>query len=250
MISAVILTKNAQKNLDRCLNSLRWCDEILIIDDSSTDATVEIAKKLGAKVFKHDLKGNFAAQHNFGLSQAKGDWVLFIDADEVISEKLASEIIGRIANTISELNGFYLKRLDYFWGRPLYHGETGQIRLLRLAKKNAGQWLRKVHETWDIEGPLGSLGEPLLHYPHPTINDFLSRINHWTDIDAQELPKEGKKFSWLRAIINPGGKFLQNYFLRFGFLDGWPGLISAFMMSLYSLTVRVKMFEHDLSQTS
>ncbi len=134
MISAVILTKNEEKNIQRCIKSLQWCEEIIIIDDYSIDNT--LSKVKGCKVFKRKLNGNFAAQRNFGLSKAKGDWVLFIDADEVVTKELQKEIVTRIK--YSERNGFYVKRKDIFLGRELNYGETGNTKLLRLSKRNSG----------------------------------------------------------------------------------------------------------------
>ncbi|MEK7565928.1 MAG: hypothetical protein AAB506_02700, partial [Patescibacteria group bacterium] len=130
-------------------------------------------------------------------------------------------------------------RRDVFWGKELKHGEAGSIKLLRLGKKDAGEWQRKVHEVWQINGPTKTLNNYLYHYPHPTISEFLSSINNYTDIDILEQ----KKFSYFRLIFNPPGKFIYNYFLKLGFLDGYPGLVYAFMMSFHSLLVRVKMWE-------
>lgn len=243
MISAVVLTKNEENNIARCLKSLSFCDEIIVVDDNSIDLTI---KKIGskAKIFKRNLDGDFAKQHNFAMEKAKGDWVLSLDADEVVSKKLAEEITEKTYR--GDYDGFMIKRRDFFWGRFLKFGETGNIRILRLAKKNVGSWTRKVHEVWEIQGKVGQLNNPILHYAHPSLFQFISSINHYTDLDIIELKKEGKSFSFFRLLANPIGKFIQNYFFRLGILDGSAGFVMAFMMSLYSLIVRVKLYENSI----
>lgn len=243
MISAVILTKNEEKNIERSLQSVSWCDEIIVIDDYSSDKTVEIAKKLGAKVYIRTLHQDFSAQRNFGLEKAKGDWVLFIDADEKIPSPLWYEIMSYTNNPFNEFTGFYIKRIDTMWGRELKYGETGNIKLLRLAKKGAGEWQGQVHETWKIKGKIITLNNALLHYPHETVEKFLKEINHYTDLRAEELFSKKKKVYWWSIILYPKAKFLLNYIIRRGFLDGQPGLVFALMMSFHSFLVRAKLWK-------
>jgi glycosyltransferase involved in cell wall biosynthesis len=239
-ISAVVLARNEEKNIEDCLKSLNWCDEVLVIDDHSSDSTVSIAKQLKARVLKRPLNGDFATQHNFGLSKAKGEWVLFVDADERVTSVLKKEILQSIK--VDEFKGFYLKRTDFFGGRQLKHGETAQVKLLRLGKRKAGRWHRKVHETWQIKGKIGVLDNPLLHYPHSTIADFLKGVNYYSTLHAQQFHSEKVKSGLFRIIFNPLGKFIHNYLLRLGFLDGTPGLIVAMMMSFHSFLARAKLY--------
>lgn len=239
------MTKNEEKNIVDCLESLKWCDEIVIIDDNSEDRTVEIAQKFGAKIFKHSLDDDFSKQRNFGLKKAKGDWILFIDADERIAEELKNEIENVISSQIllqQNLRGFYIRRTDILWGKKLKHGETGNIKLLRLAKKNFGKWEDKVHERWRVKGPVGELKNPLIHCPHQTISEYLTEINFYTDIRANELHKEGVRIYWMSIILYPAGKFMLNYFIKKGVLDGLPGLIVAILMSFHSFLVRGKLW--------
>lgn len=239
-ISAVIIARNEEKNIQECVESLQWCGEVLVIDDESVDKTSEIAKNLGAEVFKKALNNDFAAQRNFGLDKARGEWVLFVDADERVSPRLKKEILQSIK--VSDYDGFFLRRIDFFGGRQLRHGEIGKTRLLRLGKKKAGRFKRKVHETWEIKGQVGVLGEPLLHYPHQSVSEFLKRVNFYSTLHAQQFHSEKVKSGVFRIILNPLGKFIQNYFLRLGFLDGTPGLIVAVMMSFHSFLARAKLF--------
>lgn len=235
MISAVVLTKNEEKNIRECLESLKWCDEVVIIDDYSEDKTAEIAKSLGARVYKRKLDDNFAGQRNFGLKKAKGDWVLFIDADERIMPALRAEITQLLGNSVTKYDGFYLKRRDFMWGRELRYGETGDVKLLRLAKKDAGQWRRAVHETWEVkDDKVGELKNPLLHYPHQTLREFIADVDRMSTLHAQENQKEGKRSNLLKIIIFPKLKFFDNWILKLGFLDGTAGFVVALIMSLHS----------------
>lgn len=242
MLSAIILTRNEEQNIVDCIESVSFCDEIIVIDDYSQDRTVELSKREKAHVLKRALKGDFATQRNFGLDQAKGDWVLFIDADERISSALRNEITSLIINRSSLINGYSIKRRDNMWGRELRYGETGNIKLLRLAKKNAGRWEGKVHETWRINGEIEELQNSILHYPHPTVVEFLEEINFYTDLREEELYEKGTKSYWWSIILYPKTKFILNYFVKQGFRDGIPGLVFALLMSFHSFLVRGKLW--------
>lgn len=242
MISVVVLTKNEEKNITDCIETLSWCDEVIVVDDSSEDRTREIARNLGAKVFVRSLSNDFSAQRNYGLSKAKGEWFFFVDADERVTPSLRKEIIQSINNSINKFDGFYIKRRDFMWGKELRHGETGNTKLLRLGKRKAGEWEGKVHEEWRIKGKTVDLGAFLNHYPHQTISEFLREINYYTNLRAQELYDNGVKSNFLSIIIYAKGKFIQSYFLKLGFLDGVPGLIHAITMSFHSFLVRGKLW--------
>lgn len=242
MISVVVLTKNEEKNIVDCLESLTWCDEVIVIDDQSEDRTAEISQKLGAKVYKHNLNGDFSKQRNFGLEKARGEWILFIDADERISEQLKNEILYKTSIKNSKVSGYFLKRKDIMWGKELRHGETGNIKLLRMARKEEGEWEGKVHEEWKILGQVAELNNTIIHFPHQTVAEFLKEINFYTTIRVKELYAQGVKVHWLSIILYPKGKFLLNYFIKLGFLDGTAGLVFAILMSFHSFLVRGKLW--------
>lgn len=242
MISAVVLTKNEEKNIAKCLETLKFCDEIIIIDDYSSDKTVEIARRLGAKIYKRELGNDFAGQRNFGLKKAKGKWVFFLDADERVTPDLRSEIIQLINNPIIQYSGFFLRRRDYMWGRELKHGEIGGVRLLRLAKRTAGQWSRRVHEKWRVSGRTYQLKNPLFHYPHPTLAEFLKDINDFSTLHADANREEEKRPSLAKIVIWPTGKFIYNWIVRLGFLDGLAGFIVAAVMSFNSFLAWSKLW--------
>jgi glycosyltransferase involved in cell wall biosynthesis len=245
MISVVILTKNEEKNIIDCLETVSWADEIIIVDDFSEDRTLEVIKSLNnkkIKTFKNNLDGNFGQQRNFGLSKTTKDWVLYIDADERVTKELKEEINSIIINREKHNSGYMIKRADFMWGKKLRYGEAGGIKILRFAKRGAGAWVGRVHEIWQVDGKIGELEEHLDHYPHPTIAEFLSEINKYTTIRAEELYTEKIQTSFFKIIAYTKGKFVINYFLKLGFLDGIQGLVNALMMSFHSFLVRSKLW--------
>lgn len=251
-ISAIILTKNEEKNLERCLNSLSFADEIIIIDDYSHDKTKELAnrfkKKLNVLFLQKRLEDDFSRQRNFGLKKAKNQWVLFIDADEEISPSLFKEIDSLIPE--DEITGYYLKRRDFLWGREVRFGEINKIRnkgILRLVKKGSGRFIGKVHEEFIFfkqKEKTKKLSGFINHYPHQTTKEFLQAINDYSTIRAKELFEKGIKPSLLPLILYPLLKFLLTYFLYLGFLDGAAGFVYSLMMSFHSFLVRAKLFQY------
>lgn len=239
IISAIVLTKNEEKNIVDCLESLQFVNEIIIIDDESTDRTVELSKRLGAKVITRALK-NFSDQRNFALQEAKGDWILYIDADERISDELKREIID--TTDLGDISGYYLRRDDYMWEKQLKHGEVKSIKVIRLAKKMSGKWSGKVHEKWNIKGKVGLLQAPLIHIPHPTVSEFLKKIDHYTTLRSEELNEDKARSGLASIILYPVSKFMLNYFINKGYKDGTAGFIYAMMMSFHSFLVRSKLF--------
>ncbi len=193
---------------------------------------------------KDNLK-SFAEKRNLALKKSKGDWILFVDDDEIISRELASEIKQAIKE--SNHSGYFLRRSDVVFGQELKHGEVGNIKILRLAKKNSGEFKRDVHEVWDINGKIGTLNNRIYHVKDNFISQFISRISFYGPIDAQSLNSEGKPFSYFKLFAFPVAKFIQSYFFKKGFLDGYVGLFLAYLMSIQSLSVRVFQWEKQTS---
>lgn len=240
-ITAIILTKNEEKHIGRSLSSLSWCDEIIVVDDESTDQTVAIAKKYNAKVFLHPLSDNFSKQRNFAMSKASSEWIFFVDADEVVSKELQYEIKEKIQDV--DIDAYLLTRKDTLWGKKIHFGENGKITLIRLARKNKGKWTGKVHEVWEISGKIGILKHSLHHYPHQTLSEFFSEINFYSTLRAEELFEQKIQVHWFDLILYPKAKFLQNYIFKKGFLDGLTGFILAIIMSFHSFLVRGKLWQ-------
>ncbi len=233
-LTAVVLAKNEEKNIERCLKSLYFAGEILVIDDFSTDKTVEIARRFGAKVYNRLLNGDFASQRNFAMLRAKYDWVFFVDADEVVPEKTKLEIISKVGNPLAGEVGYFVKRDNYFLGKRLDYGEASSISLLRLGNRKYGKWKRKVHEYWDIRGKVGMLNNKIDHYFCDNLFDFIERINWYSELHAKANQEEGKKSSLFKILFYPPFKFLDAFVLKKGFLDGVYGFVFAFLMSFHS----------------
>lgn len=229
-LSAVIIN---YKDLPiETIKSLQFADEIIVIHDGDIPE-----HNLDIKIYSHPLNGDFASQRNYALEKAKGEWVLFVDSDEIVSPQLAKEILGAIDQP--NISGYYLKRVDSFYNQTLRHGETGDIKILRLAKKDAGKFCRPVHEYWKVDGQTETLKHPLLHIRPDFTASFMDKIGYYSPMDAKVLAKEGKPYSVFRLLFYPKAKFFKNYIFKLGFLDGLLGLFHAYMMAVQSLSVRV-----------
>lgn len=244
MLSAIILSKNEQKNIKQTIDTLSWVDEIIVVDDVSLDATRDIAQRAGAIVYKRDKKGDFASQRNYGLQKAKGDWILFLDADERVPESLKNEIV-EVMERKTVVAAYRIPRRDYFWGNHIKYGEVKKVNekgLLRLMKRDCGSWKGKVHETFETNEEVGILQSYLEHYPHQSVKEFLENINGYSSLRAEELYGKGKKTNWLEIISYPVGKFIYTYFLQQGWKDKTAGFVYSFMMAFHSFLVKSKLY--------
>ena len=196
------------------------------------------------KIYQKKLGNNFSEQRNFGLSKAIYEWVLFLDADERITKDLREEINSVLIEDkkSKRYNGFFIPRRDTIWGKQLNHGEAGSIKLLRLARKGFAHWQGIVHEEWIVDGNVSALDNYILHFPHQTISEFLKEINFYTSLRAEELFERKEKPSVINIILYPKAKFINNYFLKLGFLDGIEGFIFSIFMSFHSFLVRGKLW--------
>lgn len=246
-ISATVLTHNSQNTIERCLQSVSWCNEIIVLDDASSDNTCEIAKRFGAHVVHHELQNDFSKQHQCAMEEAKNDWILSIDSDEVVSPELRQSI-----SHIHEQESTYayrIKRQDHFWGIILRHGETAQVRnqgIIRLFRKSKAQWVGAVHETVRIEHVGETLTGYIDHFPHQTVSEFIGEINRYSTLRAHELFKQRKKPTLFSLLAYPWFKFTYTFLVKLGFLDGPAGFAYAFLMSFHSFLVRAKLYQYWL----
>lgn len=223
-ISAVIITKNEEDNLERCLKSLKFCDEIVVVDSQSTDLTKEIAEKYTKNVYDEAWLG-FEAQRTLALSYATHDWILSIDADEEVSEELKNEILKQAVSP-SEFSAFSLPRKTIHFGRWIKHGGWYPNRLIRLFKKADGEWKGDaVHEFWSTKGKVGEIKADLLHYSFSSLADQVDRNNKYSSLGAEKLSTKETRFSLFKLLAKPVSKFLETYLLKLGLLDGYPGFI-------------------------
>lgn len=242
MISAIILTKNSEQTIRRTVESVKWCGEVIVIDDDSEDQTAEIARIAGATILSRHVEDDFASQRNAGLARATGEWVFFVDSDEVVTPALQEEIEVRVGKE-KGIAGYFIRRADFLFGKELRFGETSRVKLLRLAQRNAGLWERPVHEEWHVTGAAGELVNPLLHYSHQNVAQFLEKINYYSTLNAKHLYNEHVRVSWWHIPAYPAAKFLKNYLLYQGFRDGTEGAICALMMSFHSFLTRAKLWQ-------
>jgi len=236
-LSVALITRNEAANLPRTLASVRWANEVVVVDSGSTDATLDLARDAGARVFEETWKG-FAAQKNSAIAHATGDWILSLDADEEVSPELAQEIQALLAGEPS-FSAYRIPRLNHFLGRPLRHGGYWPDPKLRLFRRGAAQFAdRPVHETMQANGPVGRLKGPLIHHCYPTLSDYIEHMNRYSSIAAEALVASGRAgHSWLwlawNALLNPAATFLYNYVFRLGFLDGRPSMLQQINHSFY-----------------
>ena len=237
-ISSLVLTHNSEATLEECLESLQWVDEIVLIDDISTDKTQEIATKYNARVWIRKLD-DFSSQRNFGLEKCTNEWALVLDSDERISVELKKEIEFILSRPCIE-SGFQIPRKNLFmrtWIRSIYPDYC-----LRLFRRAEGRYQGAVHESLDINGVIGKLKNPILHVSYRNIEEILQKTNHYTTLSAQELYNKGKKASFLDIILRPIHTFVKIYFIKRGFLDGIPGLILHILSGYYTFIKYTKLY--------
>jgi glycosyltransferase involved in cell wall biosynthesis len=231
-ISATLVTLNEEMNLPRALESLRCCDEVVVVDSGSTDRTVDIAQKLGVRVVESEWRG-YAAQKNFAAEQAAHDWILSLDADEALSEALEAEI-WVIKREGAQADGYTIPRMAQYMGRWILHSGWYPDRKIRLYDRRKGKWVGKyVHESVKVDGRVGHLKSNLLHYTCSSLSQHLKTMDRYTTLAAQEMVAQGRRASLWRILLHPPWAFWKSYALQRGFLDGFEGLVIAYMAAVY-----------------
>jgi len=232
-LSACIITYNEADRIDDCLRSVGFCDEVLVVDSHSTDATRERAAARGARVIERDWPG-YRSQKQFAVEAAHNDWVLCLDADERVSDELRAEIESWRQRGFGGFAGWSVPRITEYFGRFLRHGNAYPDRLIRLFDRRHGGWVgREIHENTRVQGPVGRLKGHLEHYAYRSLTDHLSRMQRYADLMGQALYESGKRCGLAKVLLNPQWRFLRGYLLRLGFLDGWRGLLFALVESSY-----------------
>jgi len=225
-LSAIVIAKNEAANIAECLDSLAFCDEIVVVDGGSIDDTVVLAKARGAQVVSAPDWQGFGSQKNLALSQAHGDWVLSVDADERVPPALAREI--QTAITDSEAHGYRMPRLSSFCGREIRHSGWYPDYVLRLFRRNKARFSDDlVHERVICEGQVRHLREPLRHHTITSLEDALSKIDRYSTAGADMLIASGRRVYFISGIGHGFWTFVRTYFFRAGFLDGAEGFLVA-----------------------
>lgn len=235
--SACIITLNEEDRIRGCIESLAFCDEVVVVDSHSTDRTREIAEVCGARVIERDWPGH-VAQKEFAVRAAENDWVLCLDADERISTALRREILQLRDAGFPDKAGWRMPRLSYYMGRWVMHGTWRPDWNLRLFDRRRGVWGgHNLHDRVELDGPMGTLTGRILHYPYRTLAEHLATMDKHTTTMARGLNERGRRASVLNVIVNPWVRFVKYYFIKRGFLDGWHGLVMACLAAQY---VRMK----------
>lgn len=224
-ITAVIITLNEEENLARCLASLDWVDEIVVVDSGSTDKTLDIARASNARIISTEWRG-YAATKQLGVDAASNDWILWIDADEAVSDELRTEI--EAIENINACDAYSFPRKTFFLGTWVQHCGWYPGRIKRLFNKRyvrMGEQI--VHEGLEMQRParVGQLHADLLHYSYTSVNQFFQKMNRYGVEGAHELRRRGRRYSPLGLIFNPLAAFVKAYFIKRGFLDGTTGFI-------------------------
>lgn len=264
-LSVVLATRNEEKNITRCLNSVKdIAGEIIVMDENSTDKTREVAKQMGAKVFLEPHHEVFHITKQKALEKADGEWILQMDADEVVTPELAKEITavldgnhakvnnplflrhqrlieerdGAIGKKTGEIVGYFIPRRNIFLGRPLIHAGVYPDGVIRLVKKGKAKFPQKsVHEQVKLDGEVSWLKNSLDHYDSPTLSRYLTRLNRYTDLQAASLKEQNvpKNFWYLclYTFCKSGYTFMNLYFRHLGFLDGVQGFLWSFFSAMH-----------------
>ncbi len=232
-ITATIITLNEERNIARAIESLRCCDQIVVLDSGSVDRTAELAAKLGARVVEHTWHG-YANQKNCAAEQAEHDWILSLDADEALSEALEGEI-WNLKKHGPAYDAYTMPRMAQYMGRWILHGGWYPDRKVRLYNRTKAQWVGEfVHESVKVDGRVGHLESNLLHFTCESLSEHLRTLDRYTTLAAEELVSRKTKIGLYNLIVDPAWTFVRSYFLQRGFLDGLEGLTIAHMAAIYT----------------
>jgi len=241
-LSVVVITYNEERKIKKCLESVKWADEIVVIDSNSTDQTREIALQYTDLVIEYSWKG-FAKQRTFGMDQTSGDWILFLDADEYVTDALKHRL-QELLTAFSPFHAFKLHRVEHFLGYPLHHGTLNPSYQPRILSKGKGYWTGGAHAHIEVDDDLmGLIHEDLYHDSHNTITDFITRINYYTTVDAEDRVKSGQRVGKLRIIFSPIGMTWKSLIVKRGYRDGFPGVLFCIGMGIYSFLRLVKVWQ-------
>jgi len=249
-LSLVIISLNEAENIERCIRSVPFADDIVVVDSGSTDGTVEIARRLGARVFVEEWRG-FRDQKSRATELARHEWVLSLDADEALSPEAAKEVQDLLVagSGLAECDGYEFPRLTFNLGRWIRHGGWYPDRQLRLYDRRRSEWKGggHVHERVAAER-VRRLTSPILHWPFPNLGEQVATNNRYSGLGARELFDRGVRFSRFKLVVKPWSKFMETYFIKRGFMDGLPGFIIS-VGAAYSVFLKfAKLWELECSE--
>lgn len=245
-LSVVISTRNRADSLERTLRSVKgFADELIVVDNESTDETAVVAKRFGAHVFRRKNNLMLNANKNFGFSKASGDWILCLDDDEVVTQELATEI--RTAMDDASHTGYWIPRKNMIFGKWIRHGIWWPDRQLRLFRRGMGRYAElHVHEYIEATGSTGTLSEPYVHHNYDTLAQYLDKMQRiYTENEVRKYRAAGYRVHWRDAIRFPASDFIKLYVAERGYRDGLHGLVLAVLQAFYSFIIFVKLWEEE-----
>jgi glycosyltransferase involved in cell wall biosynthesis len=246
-LSVAIITYNEAKRIRPCLESVKWADEIVVVDSLSTDETVKICQEYTPLVFSQPWLG-YGAQKNLALSKVHHDWVLSLDADERVTPKLREEIYGILSGN-SQFSGYYIPRKSYFLGRWIRYCGWYPDYNLRLFRRGQGHFKdRMVHECVELKGDIGYLKGDLEHETYRSLEEYLERMQRYSTLAAQEMEREGRSVNGFDLLLRPPVTFLKMYVMQQGFREGWRGFLLSVFYSVYTFSKYAKRWEAEEHQ--
>jgi glycosyltransferase involved in cell wall biosynthesis len=247
-VSGVVICFNEEDTIARCLESLAWCDEIIVVDSGSTDRTREIARQATPRVIEQEFLG-YVKQKNFALDQASHDWVVCLDADEALSEELQLEIARSLADDAGTVSGFILDRMTYFLGVWHDRGEWYPDPQLRVFRRSRGRWVGlDPHDRVALDGPVRKLPGQLHHWNYRNLSEHIQTIDRFSALLAREMHAHGRRCRVWDLVLRPLGRFLKGYLLRQGFRKGLPGFLVSASTAYYVLMKYAKLWEIERSE--
>lgn len=248
-ISVIVITRNEERNIVACLESVQWCDDIVVVDALSGDQTVELARGFTPTVVVCEWKG-FSESKAYALTLARHEWVLWLDADERVTPELAQELRNLVAGGTPPCVCYEIARLAYFLGRPIRHCGWYPGYVVRFFRRqNATFTPSRVHERLECRGHVGRLRHDLLHYTDDTLYHYFSKFNAYTGLAADDLVQSGRSFSWFALLVRPPVLFLKMFIVKRGFLDGFHGLILSLLSAAYVFIKYLKVWDRRRQST-
>ena len=239
-VSVLILAKNEEKNIGECIESCSFADEVIVIDDGSTDKTQEIAKALGARVIQHSMNGDWGGQQTFAIHQAKNPWIFFIDADERCTPELCKEIKEKVIK--GDKYGYWVRRINHFKHQVVKHGPLSPDWVCRLMPTEGSYVEGFVHPKIVHQFQDKKMQSDMLHYTYETWEQYLNKMNHYSTLAARKNKENGKKSNFLLDIIlRPAFAFFKMYILKLGILDGQIGYMLSKNYANYTMNKYIKM---------
>lgn len=230
-LSVFVITLNEERNIERCLNSVKWADEIVVVDSLSSDRTQQLSQQYTDRVFSREFK-DYADQKNYALALTGGEWVLSLDADEEVTDGLREEILSVIGDP-GAYEAYRIPRASFIFGRKFRYSGTQSDRPIRLWRRRKARYRHPIHEVVDVEGRVGTLSSQLIHYPYYHVSEYWEQLNRYTTLEAWFLKEKGHRLSWIDFVLRPAAFWLKLFVFQQGFRDGWEGFCFCSLSSFY-----------------